>query len=292
MALCQMLMLANQIMNYIDWDHLSPISKAQTIFSTAYTVVDATTTIVGLNIDYAKKPIEAASSSSSEIVAATQNSVRPTQAVGSAEMTEIAAKQTRFIDKLKTSASNMTTLSKISGSILSALAFAVSVCDIINDKETYGKCAVYALDIVTTVVNGVAFLATISFSLFGGVLMGITAFASLLPGVGFVATIVGILLAFVTFLVKKYTKTVEEKYIEKHCVPFVEGLELPEEKTEIFDLVYDEIGVLLQVITPLWAIFALNIIKYVSCVFCVTFFFSTLIFAFFINHLKQRAFND
>lgn len=185
---------------------------------------------MGLNIDYAKKPIEAASSSSSEIVAATQNSVRPTQAVGSAEMTEIAAKQTRFIDKLKTSASNMTTLSKISGSILSPLAFAVSVCDIINDKETYGKCAVYALDIVTTVVNGVAFLATISFSLFGGVLMGITAFASLLPGVGFVATIVGILLAFVTFLVKKYTKTVEEKYIEKHCVPFVEGLELPEEK--------------------------------------------------------------
>lgn len=240
MALCQLLMLANQIMGYIDWKELSPAAKTQTILSTAYTVCDVTTPLFELYMNSVSLKVEAMPSGSSEIVAATQNIVRPTQAAGSAELSKAASGQTRFIDRLKASASEMSTVSKIGGSILTALAFAVSVCDIINDEEVYGKGAVYALDIVTSVVNGVAFLATAGFSMFGGMLMGMTAFASLLPGIGFVATIVGILLSFVTFLVKKYSKTIEEKYIEKHCVPFVEALEVPEKEDGIFDLVYDD----------------------------------------------------
>ena len=43
-----------------------------------------------------------------------------------------------------------------------------------------------------------------------------------------------------TFLVKKYSKTIEEKYIENYCVPFVEALEVPENGDGIFDLVYDD----------------------------------------------------
>lgn len=241
MVMCQGLMLANQVLAYMDWENLSDAQKTQTICSSLYTLADVSVN-VGAEIYKccsAKSPqIEAASSSG--VVDAAQNTVRASEGLGQGEAEAVLSKSKQFLKDLKASAGKMSVASKIEGGILTALAFAVSVCDVVMDKEEYGsKSAVYALDIVTSIVNGMAFVATAGFALFGGVLMGMTTFAALLPGIGFVCTLVGILFSFITFLVKKFSKTLEQKYIEKYCVPFVKCLEIPVEDF-IIEMVYNE----------------------------------------------------
>ena len=128
-------------------------------------------------------------------------------------------------------ASQLSVLSKFVGGLLAAFAFAMSICDIVNDMAIYGSCSVLALDIVVTIINGVAMLAVVGFyfvSTFAMELIGSCIFCALLPGIGWACTIVGILLAFILYWVKKSSKTIKEIYIETNCVPFVKALLLPQ----------------------------------------------------------------
>lgn len=237
LALCQLLMFANQIVSFADWEHLSAAARAETILSLLYTVTD-----IGFPIGEAIYKCRAmpVAGITPTVVNAAQNTVRATQAAGETERAALDGCVRRYCNGLEDSLKEMSVASKVSGSILSALAFAVSVCDICNDKEIYGTGAVYWLDITTSVINGIAFLATAGFAIFGGTLLGMTTFAALLPGIGWACTIAGILFSFITFLVKTYSKPLEESYIVSHCVPFVENLAIPENEDNIFDMVYDE----------------------------------------------------
>lgn len=236
MLLCQTLMVVNQVLSYQNWDNLTDAQKVQTICSSIYTFVDCIPTLGNDIFDY-MRGVKVGAEEASDTVNAVQKAFKPTTICKSNEITSITKKSSDFFKNLSASAKEMSMFSKIEGGILSALSFAVSVCDIINDKGVY-NVAVYSLDITTAVINGIAFLSTVSFALFGNILLGMTAFASLLPGIGFVCTLVGILFSFITFIVKKYTKTVEELYIENNCVPFVKKLEVPKDNN-IIDLKYD-----------------------------------------------------
>lgn len=236
LGICQVLMFANQVINFINWEELSDAARAQTILSFSYTVVDFCTPLCEhCNCNRkGSRQVEAGG------IDASQDTVKVTQAMGSEEKASLAVSSQKYCEELKRSLKDMSVMSKISGSILTALAFAVSVCDICNDKDIYGKGVVYGLDIATTVINGVAFLETVGFAMFGNFLLGSSVYMAILPGIGWACTLMGILFSFITFLVKRYSKTLGETYIVDHCVPFVEKLDIPEDEENVIDMIYDE----------------------------------------------------
>jgi len=216
-VLCQGLMIWNQVSDYCDWEKLTPAQQAETVMSSIYSLVDFAG-IIGPELTSAKVA-EALSEVSSSSASA---------AAGEAEAEQVLRGANGFFEDVKAGAKAMSTGSKILGGIMSALAFAMSVCDIVSDQAVYGSDNwLFALDVLVSVANGLAVLASVSFCFISLELVGTCTFAAMLPGIGWICTALGILLALIAALVKKSSKTLEQIYIETHCVPFVTRLEIP-----------------------------------------------------------------
>ena len=108
---------------------------------------------------------------------------------------------------------------------------AACVCtafEVAKDFETGQPTALKVFDILETVANGIAFLAEAGAGIAG--LLGVEV-CSVVPVIGVVAAVAGIVFAFVTmFIHRKPTKSPQEVYVEDNCIPFLKMLNDPPQK--------------------------------------------------------------
>lgn len=95
---------------------------------------------------------------------------------------------------------------------------------IANDFATGQPASIIVMDILGEISNGVAFIA----AAIEGVATLLEATLSVIPVVGIVAALVGVLLSFIAmFIHRKQPPTPQETFVDEHCVPFINGLALP-----------------------------------------------------------------
>ncbi len=216
-VLCQGLMVWNQVADYCDWNNLTPAQRAEAVMSSIYTLVDIagalSSELCSASVADALSELSASSSSA---------------AAGEAEAEQVLSNAEKFLEEAKAGAKAMSTGGKIFGGLLAALAFAMAVCDIVSDQAVYGSGNwLFALDVLVSIVTGLAALASVSFCFISVEFVGACTFAAMLPGIGWACTVLGIILALVAALVKSKTKSLERIYVETYCVPFVMNLETP-----------------------------------------------------------------
>lgn len=225
----QTMMLVNAISTLTDWSSLTDAQRASAISSLSYTAIDAVS--YGLQVTQTFIPAKVTATASNSAA----SSIKSTVLLRDGQISMLSGKGKNFFRRLAESTTGMKPGMalglKTCGALMSMFAFATSVCDVVSDKATYGfSNAVFAFDVITAVVNGVA----VAFALLDagcflsvGFATSLGAFAAMVPGIGWALVIAGIVLAFITSILRKYTKTAEQRYIEEHCVPFVTSLGIP-----------------------------------------------------------------
>lgn len=103
-------------------------------------------------------------------------------------------------------------------------ACVLTAIDVVNDFKT-GELTKTVLDLVQTIATGVAFLAEVGAGIAGLVSEAV---CSVIPIIGVVATVIGVVLAIVSmFIHKDPPPTPEEEYVRKNCIPFLDKLMKP-----------------------------------------------------------------
>ncbi len=238
-----------------NWKHLTPVQKAQAITTIAYSVTKLFNKFALYKA--AKKLTDPDSTPSEQFDAAEEIS----DAMGKQDLITPGDETTRISDpetgdldaplltragqttantvsegeELEAATTRWTEIADVSGGFAAALgalamagACVATGFQIANDFATDQPVAIKALDIVSEVSNGVAFLATAG--------LGIAALAgaevaSCIPIVGAVAAVIGIVIAFaLIFIHRKPPPTPEETFVKDHCIPFLRSLAAPPEE--------------------------------------------------------------
>lgn len=236
LMLTQGLMIWNSISTFVNWDEMSSSQQASAVLSFSYSIVDIFNNGYEAYGNWCKNStsIEAMS----EFSSSSSGSVKGTQALKSQELDVMTNEGKGFWERVMKSSEEMPKMMKFCGGLMSAFAFSVCVCDIVSDVAKYGYAGwLTAFNVINGIVNGIAMVATIGFafiSTFLPTIIGSFAFVSLLPGIGWICTIAGILISFITYFIRRYgTKSLEQKYLEENCVPFVKQLVIPKNNQTI-----------------------------------------------------------
>lgn len=136
---------------------------------------------------------------------------------------------------IEKAASKWAKVARITGPIAEGLtifalgaACVLTALDVVNDFETGQSTLIKVLDIVETIATGIAFLAEVGAGITGLVCEAV---CSVIPIIGVVATIIGVVIAIVTmFIHKDPPPTPEEEYVRDNCIPFLDKLLKPSQE--------------------------------------------------------------
>ena len=136
---------------------------------------------------------------------------------------------------LNESASMWANISKVSGAFAKGMSIlmlgascVVTGFQIANDFDTNQPTAVKVFDILEEVALGVAFLAEAGAGIAAMLAVEVCA---IVPVIGTVALVVGVIVCFVLlFIHRKPPPTPEEKFVDNHCAPFLASKVKPSEK--------------------------------------------------------------
>lgn len=212
------------VAQFNDWRNLNDTDKAALFLqcldagsiaiSTGYAIVQRL-----IDVNNARR-VEAAteyssSSSSLESLSNTTNA------------SSVSKNMKSFKDTLVDKTARISKMARFLGVALSALAFALSVCSILQDKAEGYDNVVYGINIANTVISCISMLTAVGFFICGFFAVGASVIAASLPVIGWALAILGVILSIAVDIYKKNHPVGIVKYVSDVCVPFIEKLIKP-----------------------------------------------------------------